>query len=224
MEISPGCSLEGLMLKLKLQYFGHLMWSVDSLENSGNSLHLMLGEVWGQEEKGLTEKDKMVGWHHQLSGHEFAQAVGMVKDREAWHPVVHRVTESDMTEQLTWLAVGEDSWESLDCKEIKPVNPKGNQPWIFIGRADAEVPILWPPDEKSWLIGKDPDAGKNWSQEEKGTTENEMVGWHHWLNVHEFEQTQKDSKGHRSLSCCSPWSCKELDTTKWLNNNNFLFG
>ena len=78
---------------------------------------------------------------------------------------------------------------SLDCKEIQPVHPKGNQPWIFIGRTDAETeaPILWPPDAKSWLIRKDPDAGKDWRQEEKGPTEDEMVGWHHWLNGHEFE-------------------------------------
>ena len=85
--------------------------------------------------------------------------------------------------------VGEDSWESLDCKEIQPVHPKGNQPWIFIGRTDAgaETPILGPPDAKTWLTGKDPDAGKDWRQEKKGTTEDEMVGWHHRLDGHEFE-------------------------------------
>ena len=85
--------------------------------------------------------------------------------------------------------VGEDSWES-DCKEIKPVHPKGNQPWIVIGgtAAEAKAPIFLPPDAKSWLIGKDPHAGKNWGQEEKLTTEDEMVGWYHWLNGHEFEQ------------------------------------
>ena len=77
----------------------------------------------------------------------------------------------------------------LDSKEIKPVNPKGNQPWIFIGRTDGEAPIVWPPDTKSWLIWKDPEAGKDWGQEEKGTTEDEIIGWHHRLNVHEFEQT-----------------------------------
>ena len=79
----------------------------------------------------------------------------------------------------------------LDCKEIKPVIPKGNQPWIFIGRTDSEAPILWPLDAKSWLIRKDPDAGKDWRQEEKGATEDEMVAWHHWLNAHEFEQLQE---------------------------------
>ena len=85
----------------------------------------------------------------------------------------------------------------LACKETKPVHPKGNQPWIFIGRTDgeAEAPVLWPPDAKSQLIGKDPDAGKDWRQEEKGTTENEMVGWHQRLNGHEFEQAQGDGDG-----------------------------
>ena len=85
--------------------------------------------------------------------------------------------------------VGEDSWESFYCKEIQPVHPKGNESWIFIGRTDveAETPILWPPDVKSWLIWKAPDAGKDWRREEKGITEDEMVGWHHLLNGHEFE-------------------------------------
>ena len=107
----------------------------------------------------------------------------------------------------------------LDSKEIKPVNPKGNQPWIFIRRTEAEAaaPILWPPDAKIWLIGKDPDAGKDWGQE-KRVTEYEMVGWHHWLNGHVFEQTQGDSEGQGSLAFCIPWGHKELDMTEWLNN------
>ena len=91
----------------------------------------------------------------------------------------------------------------LVSKEIKPVNPKGNQPWIFIGKTDAEAPILWPPDAKSQFIGKDPDAGKDWGQEEKGMTDGEMVGWHHWLSGHEFEQTLGDSEGQESLTCRS---------------------
>ena len=97
---------------------------------------------------------------------------------------------------------------------------KGNQPWIFIRKTDdeAEAPILWPPDVKSRLIGKDPEAGKNWRQEKKGTTENEMVGWHHWLNGHEFEQTLGNSEGQGSLLCWNPWSTKESDLTEWLNN------
>ena len=108
----------------------------------------------------------------------------------------------------------------LDCKEIKPVNPEGNQPWIFIWRTDAEVPILWPPDAKSWLIGKDSDAQKDWGQEEKGTTEDEMVGWNHWLNGHEFEQTLRHGDEQGSLVSCSPWGHRESDTTERLNNSN----
>ena len=105
---------------------------------------------------------------------------------------------------------------------IYVLNPKGNQPWIFTGRTDAEakVPILWPPDTRSWLIGKDPDAGKDWEQEEKGMTEDEMVGWHHWLNGHGFEPTPGDSEGQRSLACCGSWGCRESDTTQPLNDNN----
>ena len=106
----------------------------------------------------------------------------------------------------------------LNCKEIKAVNPKGNQSWISIGRTDseAESPILWPYDVKSWLTGKYPDAGKDWRQE-KGMTEDEMVGWHHWLNGHEFEQTPGDGDRQGSLVCCSPWCRKKSDMTEWLN-------
>ena len=103
----------------------------------------------------------------------------------------------------------------LDSKEIKPVKPKENKPWILIGRTDAEAeaPVFWPPVSKSQLIGKDSDAGENWGQEEKGVTEEEMVGWHHRPNGHEFGQTPEDSKGQGSLACCSPSGHKELDTT-----------
>ena len=112
----------------------------------------------------------------------------------------------------------------LDRKEIKPINLKGNQPWIFMARTDAEVeaPILWPPDANSQLIKKDPDAGKDWQKEEKEATENEMAEWHHRLNGHEFEHTLGDSEGQGSLVCCSPWGCKESDTTEQLTYN--LFG
>ena len=99
------------------------------------------------------------------------------------------------------------------CKEIKPINPKGNQPWVFIGRTDAEAPILWPPDVKSWLVGKDPDAGKDWRQEEKEMTEDEMAGQHYRLDGHEFEQTPGDGQGQGSLVCCSSWGHKESDKT-----------
>ena len=107
----------------------------------------------------------------------------------------------------------------LDFKEIQPVNPKENQSWIFIGRTDAkaETPILWPPDRKNWLLKKEPDAGKKWRQEETGMTEDEMVGWHHWLDGHEFERTLGVEYGQVSLECCSPWGHKELDSTEQLN-------
>jgi len=109
-----------------------------------------------------------------------------------------------------WTIILEKTLESLlDCKEVIPVHPKWNQSWIFTRRTDVETeaPVLWPLDVKSWLIGKDSDAGEDWRQEEKGTTENEMVGWHHWLNVHEFEQAPGDGEGQGSLTSCSPWDC-----------------
>ena len=110
----------------------------------------------------------------------------------------------------------------LDCKEIQPVNPKGNQHWIFIGRTDAKAkaPILCPCDAENWLIGKDPDAGKDWRQEEKGTTEDEMTGWHHRLQGHEFEQAPGNSEGQGGLVCCSPRGHKESGSTEQLNNKN----
>ena len=123
-----------------------------------------------------------------------------------------------------WTVVLEKTLKSpLDYKEIKPVDPKGNQSWVFIGRTDAEseAPILWPLDAKSWLFWKDPDAGKDWGQEEKGTTEDEMVGWHHQLNGQEFEQAPRHDEGQGSLACCSPWGRKQLDMTEQLNNNKY---
>ena len=119
-----------------------------------------------------------------------------------------------------WIVVLEKIFESpLDCKEIKPVNPKGNQSCIFIGRTDAEAetPILWSPDAKNWLIWKDSEAGKDWRWEEKGIIEDEMVGWHHWLNGHEFEETPGVGEGQGGLACCSSRGCKESDTTEQLN-------
>ena len=119
-----------------------------------------------------------------------------------------------------WTVVLEKTLESpLNSKEIKEDNPKGNQSWICIGRTDAEAetPVLWPPDVKNWLIWKDPVAGKDWRQEEKATTEEEMVGWHHWLYGHEFEQAPGVGDGQGSLVCCSPWGSKESDTTERLN-------
>ena len=119
-----------------------------------------------------------------------------------------------------WTVVLEKTFESpLDCKEIQPVHPKGGQSWVFIGRTDveAETLILWPPDVKNWLIGKDPDAGKDWGQEEKGTTEDEMAGWHHRLNGHGFGWTSGVGDGQGGLVCCGSWGHKESDTTEWLN-------
>ena len=119
-----------------------------------------------------------------------------------------------------WTVLLEKTLESpLDCKEIQPVHPKGDQSWVFFGRTDveAETPILWPPDAKGWLIWKVPDAGKDWGQEEKGTTGDEMVGWHHQLNGHEFGWTPGVSDGQGGLACCSSWGCKESDTTERLN-------
>ena len=119
-----------------------------------------------------------------------------------------------------WTVVLEKTLESpLDCKEIQLVDPKRNQSWIFIGRTDAEAesPIFWPPDVKNWLIGKAPDAGKDWRQEKKGMTEDEMVGWRHRLNVHGFVWTPGAGDGQGGLAWCDSWGCKELDTTEWLN-------
>ena len=115
-----------------------------------------------------------------------------------------------------WTVVLEKALERpLDSKEIKTVISKGNNSWIFIGRTDAEV--LWPFDAKNWLIWKDPDAGKDWRQEEKGMTEDEMIGWRHLLDGHEFEEALRDGDGQGSLACCSPWGHKESDTNEWLN-------
>ena len=110
-----------------------------------------------------------------------------------------------------WTVVLLKTLESpLDCKETQPVHPKGDQSWVFIGRThvEAETPIFWPPDVNSWLMWKDPDAGKDWGQEEKGTTEYEMVGWHHRLNGHEFEQAPGVGDGQGSPMCCDSWSCR----------------
>ena len=117
----------------------------------------------------------------------------------------------------------------LDCKEIQLVHPKEGQSWVFTGRTDveAETPIFWPPDAESWLIWKDPDVGKDWRWEEKGITEDEMVGWHHWLNGHEFEQVLGVGDGQGSLTGCSPWGHKESDNcvlSLWISGSMFSGG
>ena len=119
-----------------------------------------------------------------------------------------------------WTVVLQKTLESpLDCKEIQPVHSKGDQPWDFFGRNDAkaEPAVLWPPDVKSWLIGKDSDAGRDWGQEEKGMTEDEMAGWHHGLDGRESEWTPGVGDRQGGLACCDSWGCKESDTTEQLN-------
>ena len=121
-------------------------------------------------------------------------------------------------------SVGEDSWESFGQQEIQPVHPKGNQSWVFIGRTDveAETPIFWPPGAKSWLIRKEPKAGKDWRQEEKGTTEDKMVGWHNQLNGHEFELAPGVGDGQGSLVCCSPWGRSQTQLSDWTELNYLI--
>ena len=119
-----------------------------------------------------------------------------------------------------WTVVLEKTLESpLNCKKIQLVYPKGNQSWIFTGRTDAEgeTPILWPPDAKNWMLWKDPDAGKDWRREEKGTTEDEKIGWHRQLNGHEFEWALRVGDGQGGLVCCCPWGGKESNMTEQLN-------
>ena len=123
-----------------------------------------------------------------------------------------------------WTVVLKTLESLLDCKGIQPVHPKGDQSWMFIGRTDveAETPMLWPPDAKNWLIYKDPEAGKDWGQEEQGTTEDEMVGWHHWLNGHGFGWTPGVGDGQGGLECCGSWGREESDMTEWLNWTELL--
>ena len=119
-----------------------------------------------------------------------------------------------------WSVVLEKTLASpWNCKEIQPVHPKGNQSWVFTGKTDveAETPILWPPDVKSWLTWKDPDAGKDWGQEEKEMTEDEMVGWYHRLKRHGFGWTLGVGDGQEGLACCASWGCEQSDTIEWLN-------
>ena len=135
---------------------------------------------------------------------------GCVLDCKSWVP----------KKWCFWTVVLKKTLESsLDRKEIQPVDSKGDQSGVFTGRTDAkaETPVLWPPHAKSWLIGKDSDAGRDWGQEEKGATENGMAGWHHRLDGHEFERTLGVGDGQGGLACCDSWGCKESDTTEWLN-------
>ena len=160
--------------------------------------------------------------HHFADRSPYSQSCGFASS----HVQMWELDHKEVWALKNWCfqtVVQEQTLESpLDGKEIKPVNSTGNRPWIFIGRTDAgaKTPILWPLDAKNWLIEKDPGSGKDWRREEKGTTEDEMVGWHHRLDGHEFEQALGDGEGQGSLVCCSPWFCKELDGTEQLNNNS----
>ena len=146
-------------------------------------------------------------WSCQKETYKYSQSYGFSSTHVRMWELDHKEGWA-LKNWCFWIVVLEKILESpLDCKEIQPVHPKGNQSWIFTGRidAEAEAPILWPPHAKSQLIRKDPDAGKDWGQEEKGATEDEMVGWHHWFDGCEFKQALEDGDGQGSLACCSPW-------------------
>ena len=143
---------------------------------------------------------------------------------------LHNKESWELKNLCFWTVVLEKTLVSpLDCKKIQPVHPKGNQSWVFFGRTDAEAetPILWPPHAKRWLIGKDPDAGRDWGQEEKGMTEDEMAGWHHRLDARESEWTPGVGDGQGGLACCDSWGRKESDTTErlhWTDSSGGLLG
>ena len=191
-------------------------WAAKSLQMVTAAMklsHLLLGR------KAMTNLDSIL-----KSRHYFADK-GLSSQSYGFSSSHVRMWELDYKESWVpknrcfWTVALEKTLESpLDCKEFKPVNPNGNKSWIFFGKTDVEAatPILWPPDVKDWLPEKDPDAGKDWRQEEKKATEDEMAGWHHWLNAHEFEQAPGVGDGQEGLVCCSPWGRKVLDTTKRL--------
>ena len=170
--------------------------------------------------KAMTNLDSIKKQRHYFASKDpCSQSYGF-SSSHVWIWELNYKETSVLRNWCFWIAVLEKTLESLlDCKEIQPVHPKGNQFWIFIGRTDAEAetPILWPPDTKNWLIGKDPDAGKDWRQEEKEMAEDEMAWWYHWLNGQKFEQAPGVGDGQGSLACCSPWRCKELDMIVRLN-------
>ena len=168
--------------------------------------------------KAMTNLDKCIKWqrHHFANKGPYSQSYGFSRSHvQMW--VLDHKEGWVLNNWYSWSVVLEKTLESpLACKEIQAVSPKGNQPWIFIGRTDAEAeaPVLWPPDVKSWLLGKDPDAGKDWGQVEKETTEDEMVGWHHWFNRHEFEQILSGSRD-RGGWCASAHGVEKTRLSDW---------
>ena len=178
---------------------------------------MKLKDIWKEnydQPRQHIKKQRHYFGHKSLSSQSYVFSSSRVwmwelDDKESWVP----------KNWCFWTVVLGETLESpLDCKEIQPVHPKGNQSWIFIRRTDAEAetPILWPPDVKNWLIGRDSDAGTDWRQEEEGTIEDEKVEWHHWLDGHEFEQAPGVGDGQGRLACCSPWGHKDSDMTEWM--------
>ena len=197
-KISPECSLERLILKLKL--YNSLTWCEELTH---------LKRPWSQEILKAKERNDRGwdGWNASLTQWIWASSESWaIKKAEHWRIDGFELWCWRRLLRVPW-TVGRSNQSIL----------KGNQSWIFIGRTDAEAetPILWPPNMKNWLNGKDPDAGKDWDHEEKGTTEDEMVGWHHWLMYMSLNNVWKLVMD--SMECCSPWGCKELDTTEQLN-------
>jgi len=180
--------------------------------------HMKLKDTSSLEEKLMTNLHSILKSRHITLPTKVFRDKAMVFSSHVWMWTLDHKEGWALKNWCFWTVVLENTLESpLDCKEIQPVNPKENQSWIFIEKTDAEAEA--PPDMKSHLIRKDPDARKDWRQDEKGITEDEMVGWHHWLNGHEFEQAPGDGEGQGSLACCHPWGHKESNTTEWLNNN-----
>ena len=171
---------------------------------------------WQESYKKLRQR------HYSANKCLYSQGYGLPRG-QVWLWKLDREEGRTPKNWCLWTVVLEKTPENpLDSKKIKPVNLKGNQFWMLVGRTDAEAeaPVFWSSDVNSWLIGKVPDAGKNWGQKEKRASDDEMTGWHHQWDGHELEQTLGDGEGQGGLACCSPWGHTELDTIRWLNNNN----
>ena len=207
----------------------HMHWhcTMDTLVNI-TKLHPLKGWVRTSDFNKLEFKKKPVTpkQRHYLAGKgPYSESYGFSSSHGWMWEVDHKETRAQKN-WCFWTVVLEKTLESpLDCKEIQPVHSKWDQPWVFFGRNDAkaEIPVLWLPHEKSWLIGKDSDAERDWGQEEKETTEDGMAGWHHWLNGCESEWTPGVGDGRGGLVCCDSWGRKESDTTERLNWTEWIF-